>query len=767
MERGISRFGLLVMMVILVAGSGIDCTDDFPGKAVPDVEVDLPRVSGVCPHDGEPTVLWTTLVEFSFEGEIDADLASDFSFVLTGPGGPVEHGLTFLESTGSVILNPVDDLEPATDYFVEVFKSTAAGEEPHFGSSFKTRGRAEGETTTALFDPTDCHHLFPYPSDVYTVEDLTTSTGLRVTIPENVVPGHIEMETLGGMEGFSFVPRILVSLSDWLDPVCLPDVERSTHPASPVYLVNIDPASEGLGERVPLIVMLDHFGLALSNKEYTLRIETVEALRPGTCYALVLTRRLVGAGYNALEGSEKFDAILAGGDPPAPEYERAWRVVGEAVDFVTSGAAGLPLDRGDLALAIPITTRTHESMAREMMEIREAIALQAALDPPHATLHSVTPGEGDMAAEVYGTFPSPDFRNPCEMIFDPTYWGDLPLTAPMVDLEFYLTLPSAAVEGPAPVVVFMHGIDAYKEQVRSLARALAPDGIATIGIDLVEHGTRATGPNEGLFPAMRILKFERPVEGRDNMRQSAADFMQLVQLLKGDLADLDVLPLGAPDGRPDIDTSDLPFFGFSLGSNIGSLFVAIEPEITAACMPAPMCPFVGIALDVGYFQPGEPLLWLARFATQALGVTATRFLELGTLYQEIYDPADGATYAPMIVKSPLEGRTSRNLFYNQAIGDAQTPCHPTNSMAARHAGLPLMSPFVVEVPGMAVEPTPAVANMPEGVTGGFFQFDVIGEGEQVEHNDLYNSAESLRQTVEFIRYYLENGVGRIINAYEE
>ena len=60
---------------------------------------------------------------------------------------------------------------------------------------------------------------------------------------------------------------------------------------------------------------------------------------------------------------------------------------------------------------------------------------------------------------------------------------------------------------------------------------------------------------------------------RDNFRQMASDQLELVRFIQS-LSTLDLLPLGAPDGVPDLDTTKILYLGHSFGSVLGGTSVA-------------------------------------------------------------------------------------------------------------------------------------------------------------------------------------------------
>src|SRR5690606_19465720 len=64
-------------------------------------------------------------------------------------------------------------------------------------------------------------------------------------------------------------------------------------------------------------------------------------------------------------------------------------------------------------------------------------------------------------------------------------------------------------------------------------------------------------------------------------RQMASDQLELVRLIES-LGTLDLLPVGAPDGVPDLDTSRILYIGHSFGSVQGPTIMALAPEIKQA-----------------------------------------------------------------------------------------------------------------------------------------------------------------------------------------
>src|SRR5262249_35147826 len=143
-------------------------------------------------------------------------------------------------------------------------------------------------------------------------------------------------------------------------------------------------------------------------------------------------------------------------------------------------------------------------------------------------------------------------------------------------------------------------------------------GIATIAISAVGHdfgplgtltvttdGSQVTFPaggrgrdqnndgtinaNEGISAtAARSLLFFS-----DGIRQTAADLMQLVRVIE-----VGVNVHGA-EGEQDLDPSRIYYVGQSLGANYGTVFLAVEPDVSAGVLSAPGNPPANRELSPG------------------------------------------------------------------------------------------------------------------------------------------------------------------------
>ena len=202
-------------------------------------------------------------------------------------------------------------------------------------------------------------------------------------------------------------------------------------------------------------------------------------------------------------------------------------------------------------------------------------------------------------------------------------------TATTETIPVLVTVPSPAsgrvrpVTG-WPVVIFQHGITRNRADLLAVADTLAQAGLVAVAIDLPLHGVAPPDPllpqptdplyRNGLFagsPAAALQTGERTfdldlqsnatgaagpdgradtsgswfinlpslVTSRDNIRQAVSDLLTLEKTLAG--LDLD------GDNAGDIDTTQIRFFGHSLGAIVGTTFLGVSSNTNAAALANP------------------------------------------------------------------------------------------------------------------------------------------------------------------------------------
>jgi pimeloyl-ACP methyl ester carboxylesterase len=208
-----------------------------------------------------------------------------------------------------------------------------------------------------------------------------------------------------------------------------------------------------------------------------------------------------------------------------------------------------------------------------------------------------------------------------------------------------LTVPNAnSGHGTAPpsgwpIVVFQHGITRNRTDMFAIAGTLAAQGYAVIAIDAPLHGitdktnpfyrnqlvagavpglvtnertfdldlsdnsTQAPGPDGQIDGSgTYFINLSSLLTSRDNLRQANADLLELTDaIVKGNV------------GGVKLDGSSVEFVGQSLGSIIGTAFMAIEPHVTVGVLNVPgggvarlldASPAFGPSIHAGLAQAG-------------------------------------------------------------------------------------------------------------------------------------------------------------------
>ena len=375
------------------------------------------------------------------------------------------------------------------------------------------------------------------------------------------------------------------------------------------------------------------------------------------------------------------------------------------------------------------------------MCIRDRVRTAAA-KPPRFRVES-TEVRGDEVI-VHGQLSAYDFRGEDGRLVDARF-ASVPVTAPPVELGVLLSLPERARR--APVVIYGHGMDASKEQVLDYSDAMAAAGLATIGIDFVEHGTRYTG---SLLPALSFFHVDDLPAMKDSVRQTIADLVELERCVATGLNGLDVLPLGAPDGVPDLDGERIAYLGESFGGILGTLFVAVDPALDAAVLMIAGGTWTDVITEELKLQPGfggfDFLADLAHATHLPTGLVYTAIAAA----QNVLAPGDPLAYAPHVLAERFPGAApAMPLMQLEVIDDDVVP-NPSNESLARALGLPQLVPAHRDVVGLARAPYPAAGNGPGGLTAGLVQYRTFLDGSVATHTGVAFAKDLHQHVGEFL-----------------
>src|SRR5437773_885716 len=474
----------------------------------------------------------------------------------------------------------------------------------------------------------------PFPSDRFTLFDHDNKTGLRVSLPKPdcaVRPTDCaDVDVINTLDGFNLQPRLSIPFSGSID---VSSVSSST-----VFLVRVG------GRRSRHVVGINQ--IVWDPATNTLHAESDEFLDQHTRYLLVVTDGVrdtarhpvpAGAFEDFVDGDRDEDddhdrdsdrrrhrdsdrRLAAYREELRDALEdvrtRGRRIVAASV-FTTQSATAVLEKLRDTIKSMPASATLVASFPRSSVGfIQWHRQTKVGTAPTFFTdtflpLPALDIFPGSVGTIAFGKFDSPDFETAAKII--PTI-GTL-TGAPAVQgtntLYFNLFLPAGAAPAAGwPVAIFGHGFTDSKQGAPVVvASTLAAHGIASIAIHVVSHGGGAAGTLNILSPTFAPIGsvpdggrgFDQNGDGnidstegssavganaivgnRDGLRQTVADLMQLVHILK-------------TSGIPGLDGNRIYYAGQSFGGIYGVKFLAVEPDVRAGVPNVPGGAIIEIA----------------------------------------------------------------------------------------------------------------------------------------------------------------------------
>jgi len=488
-------------------------------------------------------------------------------------------------------------------------------------------------SAVAAFD-LDTPESGPFPSDRFTVADSSQLTNRRMNLllpdPASRPSDYADISVINTLDGFNLQPRLSIPFSGPIDV--------STVSSSTVFLITLeDPTAPQ--EPGGQIVGINQTVWDVATN--TLHLESDELLEQHTRYALIVTRGIHDAEGEPVEPSEEFERFrhdLNFGqthDAALEEYRKdlldglkaarqagiAEKDIATASVFTTQSATAV-LEKirdqihtassapADFSLG-PGGTRTVFPLdaVRGITFNRHTRVDPTALSPISINVAALQSIPGAVGTIAFGKYLSPDYQvHPGEFIPPVGTRTGTPEVQGTNELYFNVILPSGPTPaGGWPVAIYGTGINGNKnEWLPFVAASLASHGVATIAINAVGTGfgplstltvNRTAGTSvtfaaggrafdqngDGMIPNFEGLRPTGPrtiIGFADSFRQTAADLMQLVRVTEAGV-DVD------GDGSRDLDPARVYYFGNSLGGEIGTIFLAVEPNVRAGVLNVP------------------------------------------------------------------------------------------------------------------------------------------------------------------------------------
>jgi hypothetical protein len=606
-----------------------------------------------------------------------------------------------------------------------------------------------GEPAAGLFElpgaSTDFYAL-PFPNDLRREADGTIDLS---AFPTNSLLADEYRKAADALDGFGLNGPIYTRFDRAIDSPDLPDPAGSVLANASVYLVDVDPDSPKRGERTPITGRFrEEPTNTLGPNHIVARPYPGFPLREGTTYALVITER-VGGVKRAITFN---DLMGKGGDARLVEARAVYQPL---LDWLDEPGGD---DRGDVVSAAVFTT---QRVTQIVPALRKAVFaapqpvatditvyVDMTMDPPPPPNPDFTTFVGNYIAPNFQTGDAPYSNAPTGQIL---VEGDTAVVQRMEPMRFGLTVPTGPVPPTGfPVTIYAHGTggDHLSFVEDGTAAALAAQGIAVISTDQVLHGPR----NPGGEPEIAFFNVANPYAMRDNALQGTADaFSQLRLVEKLRFQDA---------GRTiKLDATRVSFFGHSQGGLTGPGFVAFEPTLTGAVLSG-----TGGLLYLGLLYKTEPLDVAGLVSTVLRDDPVDEDNPTLALAQMWLDRADGANYAPLMVREPPPGNAPKNIFQTEGFTDSFTPNQSIEAFATALGGDLIELPDTQPIEGLTlrgrdVKAAPFSDNV-DGVTA------VLGQYTQAFRSDghfvVFDVATARRQAASFLGSLAATGTATVV-----
>lgn len=637
------------------------------------------------------------------------------------------------------------------------------------GCGSDDRGNSNGSGEPVPFRPSSSGPTafgeIPWPSDLY-----INDAGVIGEVPglERVAAAAGKIaDGLRQLDGFGRSTGALFFVGSAVDGDRLPRTwEAATATDAGVFIVDVDDASPALGARYPC------YAKYLPTLDCIAVIPVPGIVLPaGVRHAAVLTRRVLLADGVPLVADTELERIASS----RQRTTRAELLYGDAIDrLVDSGAVRRASDIA--GLAVFTTSRRALELPLLRDELRELPEPSLILDPVEAAPYTVAvfgiggepsldawlgapdrdengdewPG-GDnvggiahdqIAVVASGAFVAPSYLNRGTRRFDrDPDSGAILLVDANTRVPVTLVIPARPAPPQGyPVVIHGHGLSNHRGSMLGVANELARAGFAMIGIDDVLHGTRLSStkdqinnypgsyvgpdgiPDATPFPVAFFAGFNDFVSMTDNFRQTVLDQSSLVRLIQSSALDLSPLAAAAGGATPRLDPTRIYWSGGSLGGILGAMTIAVEPEIDAAALQVPGAAFLQLIAT----SSAELSSLVTGLAEVTLGVQGDEeideFHPVALLLAAVTEPGDPISYAPHVLHDPLlPDRTPPDILVTYAAYDEVLPNIATVALI-RAFDIPLASPNLFDLPGIANVDAPVVANLPSGRTAAAVQY---------------------------------------------
>jgi len=639
-------------------------------------------------------------------------------------------------------------------------------------------GVAYGKGVEPYFDFSGQTGFFkmPFPNDVRRNADGTINLeGFPATLLFWVLGTY---PAVAEKAGFSTATTIYFRFNGPVNTANLPkNAKDSLKPDSPIMLIDIDPLSLEFGRKFPLLW-----------KFYDQRVSWASAgpnllalmpmpgyvLRENTTYAAMVLKSL-GARNGGLLAPKCLDKALTGKELPGRFGKRA----PQAYEPLRRWLAGLncPVKKQDIAVATVFTTGNPTTEMMRMWQSVQELPLVQLVEPvrlEHEYPDFYVLRTNWRAPQFQTGYPPFSFTGG-EILYDRT---GKPIIQRFQDVPLVITIPKQKMpEKGFPLLLYIHGTAGSASQVVDRGKTYTPRGepekgkgpamvVARRGIASAGSSVPQSKERGGDKEMILYYCIFNAAGMKGNLLQSAAEQMMVVRLLReikipGELCPEAQLPAG---GQIFFDPELFLGMGQSLGSLILGPFAGVEPAFKAV-IPSGEGGHWGIFIARGNILDFKSLNQSEKGMFEALKVDS--FHPGMTVFQTAMAPVDPISFAPHIIKRPLQGEP-KQVWMGIGLYDHFFRPETQNALFAG-LGLDLAGKVVddrilqyLELEGRKIMDYPVSGNLKvdgKGLTGVAVQYkmDNILDG----HHINFQLDEPKYQYGCFLQSVVEDGLGEL------
>ncbi len=548
----------------------------------------------------------------------------------------------------------------------------------------------------------------PWPNAIYTTTDATTKTGVRLALTSDMLPpkaGTVPLDPtrLNMADGFSPATPMLAYFDQRIDVASLvspSDPAKSLDPSAATIVVDM--------ESKKLVAHFSELDRTVRQDEdrQGIMIRPLARLLPGHTYAVAITTSIKTTAGGLPTAPPLFASIADGNAPKdAMSQKQAARM-----PAILAALKGAGVERDKLVVAWDFITASDEFVTSHVLSMRDQALADVGADGGAFTITKTDDLTGTrVARRITGTFTVPQFISPAdpknpkaEISFDAS---GKPMMQGHYEAPFVLIIPPLAKTKPLPLMLFGHGLLGGADNLSDgsvMAQFAADNGYVVFATDWIglSHNENPVGGSNGAI-GEALTDFNHMPWVTDRLQQALINAMVLVRTVRGKLAKDPAMQF---NGNPAADTTNVYYWGISLGGIMGGAFMGYDPDITKGVL--------GVAGGIWSTMFQRSSQWpqfellikgsYSDYVDQQLGLAVA---------QSFFDFADPVTAAPHIVKSPLAGTPMKQILVQMAVGDSQVPNLATMAMA-RTEGIPFIGATTLSLYGIDMSAGPA----PSGLT---------------------------------------------------